>query len=583
MSLRILIVDDTKFLRLMLTDILTKSGYEVVGQAENGLIGVEMYRDLRPDLVIMDITMPEMDGITALKEIRGINPHSVILICSAMSQRDLISKALKAGANQYVMKPFEPERVNEVIDEVMPLIRNSQELVRKEQEDREAAERKAAMVDQAVLETRNQQEERLFTRSAERQETEAIHSSQADQHYSVRQDSSVDQPSRASVVDQTGDGLHRTGVQQSESGHKFELDVEQTLLAGNEEAKPAAEEEFGSLLEQQPKLENPAAAAFGEDQRTEAETFLPRFGDGNVRIEHEASYEDASDWAKPLTSEELQQLLASVEENAVGASTISMSMDELHTEPLAAELELSTVQAEAASGIYAATIGGENSAPLASGKSSDKQVHGDQEEWLAVETRMHPTNGGTDQRLNEQQTLQLFSSEEAYHDDEETELMTASSQAAATMMEPLIESRSANPARMNSTVDHGGRSAQDFIHESKDEHYARGMNMTASVQTASNQERSFTNDPLRINQELELELKRKKMRNVESSIMCKWNDQLDNQDVNYSVIYNEFDGTIRIDMMTGDDQKESIQLSMDGFSFLIGWLEMKGVKIEKYI
>lgn len=580
MSLRILIVDDTKFLRLMLTDILTKSGYEVVGQAENGLIGVEMYRELRPDLVIMDITMPEMDGITALKEIRGINPHSVILICSAMSQRDLISKALKAGANQYVMKPFEPERVNEVIDEVMPLIRNSQELVRKEQEDREVAERKAAIVDQAVLETRNQQEERLFTRSAERQETEAIHSSQADQHYSVRQDSSVDQPSRASVVDQTGDGLHRTGVQQSESGHKFELDVEQKLLAGNEKAKPAAEEEFGSLLEPQPKLENPAAAGFVEDQQTEAETFLSRFGNGNVRIEHEASYEDASDWAKPLTSEELQQLLASVEET--GASSVSISIDELHTESLAAELELSMMQAGAASGIHAAAIGG-NSSPLTSGESSEKQVHGDQEEWLAVETRMHPTNGSSDQRQDEQQTLQLFSSVEAYHDVEVTELMAASSQAAAAMMEPPIESRNANPARVNSTVDQGARSTQDFNHESKDEHYARGMNMTASVQTASNQVRPFTNDPLRSNQELELEMKRKKMRNVESSIMCKWNDQLDNQDVSYSVIYNEFDGTIRIDMMTGDDQKESIQLSMDGFSFLIGWLEMKGVKIEKNI
>lgn len=107
--------------------------------------------------------------------------------------------------------------------------------------------------------------------------------------------------------------------------------------------------------------------------------------------------------------------------------------------------------------------------------------------------------------------------------------------------------------------------------------------MTASGQSMLEQEGTLASHQTRSAQEHELDLKRKKMRNIESSIMCKWNDQLDNVDVNYSVIYNEFDGTIRIDMVTGDDKKESVQLSMDGFSFLIGWLELKGVKIEKYI
>lgn len=115
MSHTILVVDDTKFMRKMLTDMLKQFGYEVVGEADNGRQAVQKYRELHPDVVMMDITMPEMDGIEAMREIRKIDPRSVILICSAMSQQDLISDALKAGANGYVMKPFKPNRVNEVI------------------------------------------------------------------------------------------------------------------------------------------------------------------------------------------------------------------------------------------------------------------------------------------------------------------------------------------------------------------------------------------------------------------------------------------------------------------------------------
>lgn len=115
MSYTILVVDDTKFMRKMLTDMLKQFGYEVVGEADNGRQAVQKYRELRPDVVMMDITMPEMDGIDAMREIRKIDPNSIILICSAMSQQDLISDALKAGANGYVMKPFKPNRVNEVI------------------------------------------------------------------------------------------------------------------------------------------------------------------------------------------------------------------------------------------------------------------------------------------------------------------------------------------------------------------------------------------------------------------------------------------------------------------------------------
>ena len=115
MSFQILVVDDTKFMRKMLTDILKQYGHEVVGEAENGRQAVQKYEELQPDIVLMDITMPEMDGIEAMKEIRKLNPTAVVLICSAMSQQDLISDALKAGANGYVMKPFKPNRVNEIV------------------------------------------------------------------------------------------------------------------------------------------------------------------------------------------------------------------------------------------------------------------------------------------------------------------------------------------------------------------------------------------------------------------------------------------------------------------------------------
>lgn len=115
MTHTVLVVDDTKFMRKMLTDMLKQFGYKVVGEADNGRQAVQKFNELRPEIVMMDITMPEMDGIEAMREIRRIEPSAVVLICSAMSQQDLISDALKAGANGYVMKPFKPDKVHEVI------------------------------------------------------------------------------------------------------------------------------------------------------------------------------------------------------------------------------------------------------------------------------------------------------------------------------------------------------------------------------------------------------------------------------------------------------------------------------------
>ena len=119
MARTILIVDDAAFMRMMLKDILTKNGYNVVGEAENGLKAVELYKSLQPDLVTLDITMPEMDGIGALKEIREFDPNANILMCSAMGQQAMVIDAIQNGAKDFVVKPFQAERVLEAVKKVI--------------------------------------------------------------------------------------------------------------------------------------------------------------------------------------------------------------------------------------------------------------------------------------------------------------------------------------------------------------------------------------------------------------------------------------------------------------------------------
>lgn len=115
MSNRILIVDDAAFMRMMIKDILVKNGYQVVGEAQDGKQAVEKYRELEPDLVTMDITMPEMDGIQALKKIREIDPNAKIIMCSAMGQQAMVIDAIQAGAKDFIVKPFQADRVIEAI------------------------------------------------------------------------------------------------------------------------------------------------------------------------------------------------------------------------------------------------------------------------------------------------------------------------------------------------------------------------------------------------------------------------------------------------------------------------------------
>jgi two-component system chemotaxis response regulator CheY len=115
---KILIADDAAFMRMMLADILKKAGHEVVGQAANGLEAVEKFKELRPDIVISDITMPDMDGIQAVKEIRQIDARAKVIMCSALGQKEMVSEAIKSGAKDIVLKPFKADQVLESIEKV---------------------------------------------------------------------------------------------------------------------------------------------------------------------------------------------------------------------------------------------------------------------------------------------------------------------------------------------------------------------------------------------------------------------------------------------------------------------------------
>lgn len=115
----VLVCDDAIFMRTMITDILTQAGYDVIGEAETGAQAVEKYRQLKPDLVTMDIVMPDMGGIEAVREICKTNPEAKILMCSAMGQQALVVEAIQAGAKDFVVKPFQPSRVLEAVQRLL--------------------------------------------------------------------------------------------------------------------------------------------------------------------------------------------------------------------------------------------------------------------------------------------------------------------------------------------------------------------------------------------------------------------------------------------------------------------------------
>ena len=119
MTHTVLVCDDAIFMRTMISDILSQAGFEVVGEAESGLQAVEKYRELKPDLVTMDIVMPDMGGIEAVREICKSDPEAKILMCSAIGQQALVVEAIQAGAKDFVVKPFQPSRVLEAVQRVL--------------------------------------------------------------------------------------------------------------------------------------------------------------------------------------------------------------------------------------------------------------------------------------------------------------------------------------------------------------------------------------------------------------------------------------------------------------------------------
>lgn len=115
MAKRVVLCDDAAFMRMMLKNLLTEGGFEVVGEASNGVEGVNKYKECSPDVVLMDITMPEMDGIQALKEIKATDPNAVVVMCSAMGQQAMVVESIQAGAKDFIVKPFDKDKVIETV------------------------------------------------------------------------------------------------------------------------------------------------------------------------------------------------------------------------------------------------------------------------------------------------------------------------------------------------------------------------------------------------------------------------------------------------------------------------------------
>ncbi len=116
---RVLVVDDAAFMRKMVSDALSGGGHEIVGEAGNGIEAISQYQELRPDVITLDITMPEKDGLAALKEIMALDPSAKVVMCSALGQESKVLEAVKSGAKDFVVKPFQPDRVLSAINKAV--------------------------------------------------------------------------------------------------------------------------------------------------------------------------------------------------------------------------------------------------------------------------------------------------------------------------------------------------------------------------------------------------------------------------------------------------------------------------------
>ncbi len=119
MSQTVLICDDAIFMRSLIGEILVQAGYEIVGEAETGAQAVKLYKEIRPDIVTMEVVLPDMGGIEAVREIVKFDPNARVLMCSALGRRTLVAEAREAGARDFVVKPFQPSRVLEAVQRVL--------------------------------------------------------------------------------------------------------------------------------------------------------------------------------------------------------------------------------------------------------------------------------------------------------------------------------------------------------------------------------------------------------------------------------------------------------------------------------
>ena len=119
MGARILLADDLQFIKMVEKDVLEKMGYSVIGDAKDGMEAIQMYQELKPDIVIMDITMPKMDGLNALKAIMQFDKSAKVIMCSALGQQKLIVEAIKLGAKDFIVKPFKPERIISALQKIL--------------------------------------------------------------------------------------------------------------------------------------------------------------------------------------------------------------------------------------------------------------------------------------------------------------------------------------------------------------------------------------------------------------------------------------------------------------------------------
>ena len=116
---KVLIVDDASFMRMTIKQMLEKNGHEAVGEAGDGIEAVKTYIEVKPEVVLLDITMPEMNGVEALKRIKELDPAAKVIICSAMGQQAMVAQAIQNGAKDFIVKPFEADRLIAAVDRVM--------------------------------------------------------------------------------------------------------------------------------------------------------------------------------------------------------------------------------------------------------------------------------------------------------------------------------------------------------------------------------------------------------------------------------------------------------------------------------